>query len=350
MKHVITIGGIRPDWIRLSEVVKKLDQNFIHTMIHTGQHFDPKLSEIFFKDLNIRQPDYNFSIGNKSSDHIEQLAHLALKIKEHETLIKNADIVLFLGDSNSVLAAPIIKKMGVKVGHIEAGMRCGDRKMFEEINRVTCDHVSDMLFCYHMNYINNLVREGIVINNLFNVGNTIVEVVTPHIPNEKKLNSHILLDIHRQENFLNKERLFNIISLANLFAKKYNLPVEMLGFKRTLDKLEEFDIPLGVVTVVDQMGYYAYLQKAYHSKLVISDSGTAQEELAFLKTPVLVPRDFTERQESITHCCSVMVDVSKNNYNIDYLIESLDFLNFDTSWMGNGKTSEKIVQYIHKYD
>lgn len=350
MKHVITVTGIRPDFIRMSKVFKQFDRHFQHTLIHTGQHFSSELSDIFFKDLNIRRPDLNWGIGTQSSDHLTQLTNLTVKIKEHEKLISSADIVIFLGDSNSVLASVPIKKMGVKVGHIEAGMRSGDRRMLEEINRVTCDHVSDLLFTYHDNYSQNLANEGIV-KGVYMVGNTILEVAE-EIYDERlmyiqKKNSHILMDVHRPENFLDRNRFKNILAYANYFSEKLKLPVYLLNFRRMIDKLNEFELDLGSVQVINQMGFLEYLEKAYHSALVISDSGTAQEELPILKTPLLVPRDFTERRESYDNCCSTVLPV--NDFHLltaDFKLDTIKTFTFDTSWLGSGNTSRLITKAI----
>ena len=147
-KVVVTITGIRPDFIRMAAVFKLLDanENFKHILIHTGQHYDELLSGVFFKELQIREPDYVLATGKSSSNHYEQLSYLSTAVIElfHNENIK-PDIVIFLGDSNSVCAALPLKKEGYKIGHIEAGMRSFDKRMLEEINRTVCDHCSDIL-------------------------------------------------------------------------------------------------------------------------------------------------------------------------------------------------------------
>ena len=162
LKTVVTITGIRPDFIRMSEVFKKLDKRFNHILIHSGQHYDRMLSDIFFEDLDIRKPDYNLEIGSGEKKHYHQQAELGVKIIELFNIENiRPDIVLFLGDSNSVLASVPLRKEGYKIGHIEAGMRSYDERMLEEINRKVCDHVSNVLFVYHHNYKAKALREGI---------------------------------------------------------------------------------------------------------------------------------------------------------------------------------------------
>jgi UDP-N-acetylglucosamine 2-epimerase len=349
MKNVITVTGIRPDFIRMSEIFKKLDENFNHVLIHSGQHYNKLLSDVFFDELNIREPDYNLNIGGDGKEHFHQTSDLSIKLIE---LIRDKklkpDLIIFLGDSNSVVSSVALKKEGYKIGHIEAGMRSGDKRMLEEINRMVCDVCSDYLFVYHENYKEKLKKENIE-NNVYVVGNTIVEVVEKFKPLEKKLNDKILLDIHRPENFMYKDRLKHIVNYTNFVGKKYNLPVYMLNFSRTIKKIEEFNIDLGSINVIDLLPFKSYLSNVYHSKFIISDSGTAQEEPAILNTPVIVPRDFTERPESIENFCSLMLDVNTDSNKTWF--DSIDFINNkfknkDVRWLGEGKTSETIIKIL----
>ena len=349
-KTIITVTGIRPDFIRMSKIFKKLDQHFNHILIHTGQHFDKNLSDVFFEELEIRNPDYNLSIGGLNKEHFHQTAELSVKLIElirKENL--NPDLILFLGDSNSVTASVSLKKEGYRIGHVEAGMRSYDKRMLEEINRTVCDHCSDFLFVYHENYRMKALKENIKDDSIFVVGNTIVEVVKDFIPQETKKQSHILLDIHRPENFKYKNRLQNIIEYSNYISEHYGLPVYMLGFSRTLNQLSEFGIDTGNIQIIDLQPFKSYLDLVYHSKILISDSGTGQEEPAMLNTPVVVPRDFTERPESVESNCSYMLNVNSSNNHT--WIESLkwsenNFKNKNLGWLGDGLTSEKIIKII----
>lgn len=349
-KTILTVTGIRPDFIRMSEIFKKLDQNFNHILIHTGQHFDKLLSDVFFEELEIREPDYNLNIGGAKKEHFHQTAELSIKLIE---LIRSKnlspDLIIFLGDSNSVVSAVSLKKEGYKIAHIEAGMRSYDKRMLEEINRIVCDHCSDYLFVYHENYKQKAIKENIKKESIHVVGNTIVEVVRTHVPKEDKRQDKIILDIHRPENFKYKERLKNIIQYANQVSKIYNLPVYMLGFGRTKLSIKEFGLDLGVVELIDLLPFKSYVNEVYHSKFIISDSGTAQEEPAILKTPVIVPRDFTERPESVNNNCSFMLDVNTyENFSWKKSIEWLesDFKNHNVEWMGEGTTSNQIINIL----
>jgi UDP-N-acetylglucosamine 2-epimerase (non-hydrolysing) len=351
MKTVVTITGIRPDFIRMSELFKKLDKEpwYNHILIHTGQHFDKLLSDVFFEDLEIRKPDFNLNIGGVNKPHYMQQAELGPKIVE---LLTNnnikPDIILFLGDSNSVLASVPLRKEGYKIGHIEAGMRSYDERMLEEINRKVCDHVSNFLFVYHENYKQKAVREGIASEKIFVVGNTIVEPLLKIADlNYVGKKTHILLDIHRPENFKDKQRLERIIKFSNLCIEKTGKPVKMINFPRTRKQLEEYKIDMGNVETINLMGYRTFVQFMQDSCFIISDSGTAQEEPALLNIPVIVPRDYTERPESLENNNSIMLDLMNENcftQSIDWALSNKGRGNIN--WLGDGNTSKKIMEIL----
>jgi UDP-N-acetylglucosamine 2-epimerase (non-hydrolysing) len=347
MKTIVSVVGIRPDFIRMSKIFNLLDKNFKHILIHTGQHFDKNLSDVFFQELKIRNPDFNLEIGGIGKEHFHQSAELSVKLIElFRKLSINPDLILFLGDSNSVTASIALKKEGYKIGHIEAGMRSGDKRMLEEINRTVCDHCSDYLFTYHKNYKKKLQKENINKKSIYVVGNTIVEVcqdIANKLKEKPKTNQNILLDIHRPENFKYKDRMKWILEYSNECSKKYNLPVKMLGFKRTINNINTFNIPLDKIEIIDLMNYTDYLNFVYNCKFIISDSGTSQEEPALLDTKVIVPRDFTERPESIENDCSFML----NEKNFQKSFEWIDADNkIKIEWLGNGKTAKKIISII----
>ena len=353
MKNIITISGIRPDFIRMSEIFKKLDANFNHTLIHSGQHYDALLSDVFFTDLKIRKPNFNLNIGAQGKKHYQQVSDLTsgvIELIENEKL--NPDLIVFLGDSNSVLASVPLRKEGYKIAHIEAGMRSFDKRMFEEINRTVCDTVSNYHFVYHKNYKEHLINEGMNPDNIHIVGNTICEVVEPFaydLLSQTKEKSYILADVHRPENFNSKDRLTNIILYLNMLSGKFNVPVKLLYFPRLASKLEEYNIDLGNVKIIPLMPYKGYITSVYHALCLVSDSGTAQEEPAFLKTPVIVPRDFSERPESEDYLNSYRINVNDINFSWEHSVDMIENerFNFDTSWMTDGhSTSDKIINIL----
>lgn len=348
-KLVVTVSGIRPDFIRMSKIFNVLDEAdwCEHKLIHTGQHYDNLLSGVFFEDLQIRAPDYNLKIGGKNKLHHHQQAELGVKIID--LLVKenlNPDVILFLGDSNSVLASVPLRKEGYKIGHIEAGMRSYDERMLEEINRKVCDHVSNYLFVYHENYRQKALREGIKGDKIFVVGNTIIEPLQAIADfNYIGTKSHILLDIHRPENFRYPERMNRIIEFANLCTQKTGLPVKMLNFGRTMASIKQNELNVGNIEIIDLMGYRKFVRFMQDSAFIISDSGTAQEEPALLGIPVLVPRDFTERPESVLNNNSFMLELEPSKFEqaITWVTSGYRGTN---DWLGDGTSSDKIVQIL----
>jgi UDP-N-acetylglucosamine 2-epimerase (non-hydrolysing) len=352
-KTVVTITGIRPDFIRMCNVFKKLDQHFRHILIHTGQHYDEKLSSVFFSELNIRKPDYVLNTGKSSVNHFEQLAYLSIEIPK---LFKDnnitPDLIVFLGDSNTAAVSLPLKKEGYKICHIEAGMRSYDKRMLEELNRTVCDHCSDLLFVYHEEYKKQLALENIH-ENVYVVGNTIVEplnIFKKSIMSVPKRGDMILLDVHRPENFKYVERLKSIFEFANECINRYNIPVKMLYFKRLVDAIKANNLDLGKIEMVDLLPYVEYLDTVYHCKFIISDSGTGQEEPSMLNTFVVVPRDFTERPQSYENNCSVKLEIGGDYSKVFDKIEKGDKI--DCSWLysrDGRETSSLIVDNIIKY-
>lgn len=350
-KIIVTITGIRPDFIRMSEVFKALDQAdwCRHILIHTGQHYDDLLSGVFFRDLNIREPDYNLSIGGHGKTHYQQQADLGpavIDLFKKENI--HPDVVLFLGDSNSVLASVPVRKEGYKVGHIEGGMRSYDERMLEEINRKVCDQVSNFLFVYHENYKQKALREGIPEDRIYVVGNTIIEPIR-NIVIESYVGSqdHILLDIHRPENFKYKDRLELILKYARDCSTLYHKPVKMLKFGRTMEAIKNHGLSLEGIEIIPLMGFRDFVKTQQDSLFIISDSGTAQEEPALLNIPVVVPRDFTERPESVENNCSFMLRLDNEEcWKESHAWLSSSAKKSSSSWLGTGETSSKIISIL----
>lgn len=309
---VVTVTGIRPDFIRMSEVFKKLDESSVidHIMIHTGQHYDEMLSNVFFREMNIRMPDYNLECGG--GNHFEQLSKLTSFLLNLLIQLK-PDLVVYLGDSNSVLTAPSVRKHGFKVAHIEAGMRSGDMRMLEEINRKVCDSVSNLLFVYQENYKQKLFNENIKAN-VHVVGNTIVEPLNKLFEKENITTTEenlILVDIHRPENS-SDDRIKNIMEFISFVKLKTNYNIQVLNFPRFVNILDKFKDKVGF-NIIPLMSYSDFIKKCAKCNFIISDSGTAQEELALINKKVLVPRDFTERPESIENNCSKLIDFNNRD-------------------------------------
>ena len=352
---IVTITGIRPDFIRMSKVFEKLDENFDHVMIHTGQHYDDELSKIFFNQLKIRKPDFTLVSGKNSSNHYEQLSYLS---KEVIYLLKrkkiDPDIILFLGDSNSVLVSAPLFKEGYKVGHIEGGMRSYDRRMPEEVNRVICDYVSDTVFVYTPIYKERLIAENKNPNQIFIVGNTIVEVAKEYMPAGKRSKDFILADIHRNENLKEVHQYNHILDYLEQLGKKTGLQVRLVKFNRGVKLIEKYNLLDGRrnIKLVGPYGFLDYLELQYNAFGVVSDSGTSQEECPLLGVPVAVPRKYTERPESMENGNSILIGEDRPVKKM--IKETVGFFeNYSVSpkqlkWLGNGKTSEKIINILKR--
>ena len=352
-KTICTITGIRPDFIRMKNVFKEIDHNFDHIMIHTGQHYDDELSKVFFSELDIRKPDYILETGKNSSNQYEQLSYLS---KEVPRLLKeekiNPDIILFLGDSNSAAVSIPLFKEGYKIGHIEGGMRSYDRRMPEEVNRFICDYVSDIIFVYTPLYKSRLIRENKDADSIFVVGNTITEIVNEYLPKGKKRRDYIVADIHRSENLSSEEKYFHILKYLDTVGEKTRMSIKLVKFNRAfkLSKKNNLISKLKNIKLVGPYGFLDYLDLQYNAFGVISDSGTSQEECPLLRVPVAVPRDYTERPESIENGNSILVGESRAIE--DMTNETLEFFNDYTinktkiEWLGDGKTSERIVDIL----
>lgn len=352
---IVTITGIRPDFIRMSKVFERLDKNFNHIMIHTGQHYDDELSKIFFDELNIRKPDFTLNTGQSSKNHYEQLSYLSKSIIEliyKEDL--TPDLILFLGDSNSALASLPLFKEGFKIGHIEGGMRSYDRRMPEEVNRVVCDYVSDLIFVYTPLYKQRLLQENKPKENIFVVGNTITEVVKEYMPIGIKSKNYLVADIHRNENLKSIEHYNHILSYLEHLGKRFNMPVKLVRFNRGVKLIDEGNLLRDKknIELVGPFGFLKFLELQYNSFGVISDSGTAQEECPLLGVPVAVPRKSTERPESIENKNSILVGEDRDQEVMTeetaQFFESYSVNNDQLKWLGDGKTSERIIEIINK--
>ncbi|MBN1299826.1 MAG: UDP-N-acetylglucosamine 2-epimerase (non-hydrolyzing) [Melioribacteraceae bacterium] len=353
--NIVTITGIRPDFIRMSKIFEKLDSSFDHTMIHTGQHYDDELSKIFFDELKIRKPDYTLSAGASSTTHYEQLSYLS---KELIYLLRDKkihpDIILFLGDSHSAAVSLPLFKEGYKIGHIEGGMRSYDRRMPEEVNRVVCDYCSDQIFVYTPLYKERLLKENKPSDAIHVVGNTIVEVVKPYLPGGKKSRDYIVADIHRNENLKTVEQYNHILSYLNALGERLKLPVKLVRFRRAEKHIEANNLLRDKknIELVGPYGFLKYLEFQYNAYGVVSDSGTSQEECPLLKVPVAVPRLHTERPESMENGNSILIGETNPveqmvgetaNFFEDYTIDDDKI-----KWLGDGTTSQKIIEILSK--
>lgn len=305
---VLTILGTRPELIRLSRIICSLDSRCTHILVHTGQNYDKNLSDIFFKELGIRKPDYHLGVkGESAGDQIGQIL-----LKTEEILVKEQpDRILLLGDTNSSLSSMIAKRMGIPVFHMEAGNRCYDDRVPEEVNRRIIDHSSDILMPYTERSRANLLREGIEGNRIFVTGNPILEVIRHYdeqierspILSELKISrgKYILATVHRAENVDNESRLAGIIDCLNGLGGHYNVPVICSLHPRTKDRLTHMGdrVKNTSIRFHEPFGFFDFIHLEKNALCVLSDSGTVQEECCLFQVPNVTLRDVTERPETI---------------------------------------------------
>ena len=312
---VMTILGTRPEIIRLSLIIKKLDKYCKHTLVHTGQNYDNSLNEIFFKDLELRQPD--FYLGVKGDTFAEQIGKILIEAEKIINKIK-PDKMLILGDTNSGLVSIIARRLGISIFHMEAGNRCFDDRVPEEVNRKIIDHSSNFLLPYTQNSKNNLLREGVEINRIYVTGNPIYEVINTYKEKIKKsvilesLNikprKYFLVTMHREENVDQEIRLSNILKALDLLQKKYNHPIICSLHPRTKSKMQKFKLHIEnkEIHFLTPLGFFDFIFLEKNAFCVISDSGTVQEECSIFKVPSITIRDVTERPETL-ECGSNMI-------------------------------------------
>lgn len=305
---ILTILGTRPEIIRLSQIIPKLDRVCEHILVHTGQNFDQNLSDIFFQQLQVRNPNYYLGIrGNSFGEQIGKIITECEKVIIHE----KPDKLLILGDTNSSLSAIAAKRLDVPIYHMEAGNRCYDDRVPEEVNRRIIDHSSDILLPYTERSRANLLREGIACNRIFVTGNPIFEVIEYHhnqISNSTILNDlgiekhqYFLVTMHRQENVDIKERLVGIITSIELLQNKYNCPFVCSLHPRTKYWMDYHKIKIDNPSIkfCDPLNFFDFIHLEKNALCVLSDSGTVQEECCIFQVPNVTIRDVTERPETI---------------------------------------------------
>ncbi|KKL98341.1 hypothetical protein LCGC14_1825400 [marine sediment metagenome] len=298
MKKIITCIGIRPDIIRLSQIIKKLDIFFENIIVDSGQHYDYNLNKIFYDQLEVRLPDYNLNI--RSGTHASQVAKLMIEFEK--TLFKvKPHFVIILGDNNSSLGfALATSKLNIPLVHIEAGMRSKNWLMPEEKNRVIIDRLADVNICYLPEHKENLLREGINPRRCWVVGNPIIEVVDAVKTNFKQDSPFYLVTCHRAENIESEKNLKNIIAFLGALYKNKKIEIKFILMPKTKQLVEKYGLvfPDGINAIPPQ-GFLEFLGMEKEAELVISDSGTVVEECAILGTPCLTIRESTERIDLI---------------------------------------------------
>jgi len=353
MLKIITILGARPQFIKAGSVSREIAkyEEIQEIIVHTGQHYDANMSEVFFDEMQIPKPDYFMNIGGKS--HGAMVGQMIEKIEE--ILVKEKpDLVIVYGDTNSTLAGAIAaSKLNIKVGHVEAGLRSFNVQMPEEVNRILTDRVSSVLFCPTQSAVDNLNSEGI--NNwgadtkLFLVGDVMQDGANFY----KKLaqkplglvgsNDFVLCTIHRAENTDDQTRLGQIVSALNEIAltKEVIIPVH----PRTKKILQAGDYDTDNLTIIDPVGYLNMVWLIDHCELVMTDSGGLQKEAFFFNKPCITMRDETEWVELIESNCNILAGADKNKILEAYRSHTFS-KKFNADLYGAGEASGRIVKIL----
>ena len=303
---LVTVVGTRPEIIRLSRIINKFDEYFDHILVNTSQNYDRELNEIFFKDLKIRKPDYNLGLIQKNS--IEFIGKSLIDI--NKILIKEKpDAFFILGDTNSTLTVIAAKKKKIPIFHMEAGNRCFDLRVPEEMNRKTVDHLSDVNLTYSKIARQYLIKEGLDPEKIIHVGSPLPEVFnyfSKQISQSKilkklkiKKNQYFLASIHREENIENKENFKNIFDFFNLITEKYNKPIIISTHPRTMSKIINKKEIIKKIIFLKPMNFSDYNCLQVNSYAVLSDSGTITEETSILDLASINIREAQERPEGM---------------------------------------------------
>ncbi len=353
----MTILGTRPEIIRLSLIIKKLDEYASqHVLVHTGQNFTPSLSEVFFQELNIRKPDYilanqQLSLGEQLSKMYKELEQLFLKEKP--------DKVLILGDTNSGLSAILAERMSISVIHMEAGNRCFDLEVPEEKNRRIIDAISSFNLPYTPQSKENLIKEGIPSNRIITSGNPINEVLKHYEPAIKKSsileklslkeNDYFLVTAHRAENVDHEDRLLEIMKGINMVAEFYQKRIICSIHPRTKSRIENISLlevhPL--VEFHEPFGFFDFVNLEKNAFCVLTDSGTVQEECCLFYVPTVTIRKTTERPETI-QCGSNMlsgIDANQILTCVHVMVNQLKNWYYPEGY-GDVNVSDKVIKVV----
>jgi UDP-N-acetylglucosamine 2-epimerase (non-hydrolysing) len=312
---VLTVLGTRPEIIRLSRVVPRLDALCDHVLVHTGQNFDSNLSDLFFDQLGVRAPDHYLGVTGEGF-----AARVGAIMAATERLLREErpDRLLVLGDTDSGISAYVAKRLGVPVFHMEAGNRCFDDRVPEEVNRRVIDHSSDVLMPYTQRSRENLLREGIDSRRIYVTGNPIKEVLDHYAEQVDASTAladlgvdedhYLLVTMHRQETVDVESRLRSLADGLIEIAAELDLPLICSMHPRTRARLEEFGVQFSSdqIKVMPAMGFFDFVKLEKHARCVLSDSGTVQEECCIFGVPAVTVRDTTERPETV-ECGSNML-------------------------------------------
>ena len=356
---IMTVLGTRPEIVRLSLIIKKLDRYCDHILVHTGQNFEDSLNAIFFTDLKLREPDYY--LGVRGDSFAEQIGKIIIEI-EKVILKEKPERILILGDTNSGLVSIVARRMGIPVFHMEAGNRCFDYRVPEEVNRKIIDHSSTIFLPYTHRSRENLLNEGLANEKIYVIGNPIYEVIehySKEIERSEMLDKlkvlpgkYFLVTMHRAENVDHEDRLKNLLISLDEINKKYTSPIICSLHPRTKSRIQQFGLKISNenIHLLEPFGFFDFTALEKNALCVITDSGTVQEECCIFRVPNITIRDVTERPETLESGSNMLTSVSP-----DLILKSVEVvLNEKCEWEPPAEylvknVSSKVVKIILGY-
>lgn len=359
---IVSVVGTRPEIIRLSRVLSKLDQYCEHILVHTGQNYDYELNEVFFNDLNVRKPDYFLNAAGKNA--AETIGQVIIKIDEVFAEVQ-PEAMLVLGDTNSCISAIAAKRRKIPIFHMEAGNRCFDQRVPEETNRRIVDHTADVNLTYSDIAREYLLAEGLPADRVIKTGSPMYEVLSHYMPQivgsdvVKRLgltnNNFFVISAHREENVDSPKQLAKLATILNTIAEKYQLPVIVSTHPRTRNRIEANGIVFHEkIQLLKPLGFHDYNHLQKNARAVLSDSGTITEESSIMNFPALNIREAHERPEGFEEASVMMVGLE-----VDRVLQALNVL--ETQPRGEERllrqvadysmpnVSDKVVRIIHSY-
>jgi UDP-N-acetyl-L-fucosamine synthase len=361
---VLTVVGTRPEIIRLSRVLAKLDESCEHVLVHTGQNYDYELNQIFFDDLKIRKPDHFLNSAADTTSAAHTIGNLIIAV-DKVLATEQPDAMLVLGDTNSCLSVIPAKRRKIPIFHMEAGNRCFDQRVPEETNRRIVDHTADINLTYSSIAREYLLREGLPPDMVIKTGSPMYEVLTHYKPQIDasdivtrlglEAGGYFVISAHREENIESPQSFAKLTTILNTLAEIYKIPVIVSTHPRTQKRIDATGTKFNsLVRLLKPLGFHDYVQLQLSSKTVLSDSGTINEESSILNFPALNLREAHERPEGMEEAAVMMVglDVSRILQCLTILeleLSKSERLSRMVSDYSMPNVSDKVLKIIHSY-